>query len=117
MSDDPVLDALARLESALEDNVRRTAQMLARINEIRDQRAAGRTYTEIITTAPPPLMVELLTQSSQALDSAGAVVRRMEAQALYRDGLTMEEIARLFGVTRQRVSALLRDARLVEPKA
>jgi transcriptional regulator with XRE-family HTH domain len=27
---------------------------------------------------------------------------------LYREGLTMEEIARMFGVSRQRVSILLR---------
>ena len=31
------------------------------------------------------------------------------AWALHREGMTMDEIAKLFGVTRQRVSALLRE--------
>jgi DNA-binding transcriptional regulator LsrR (DeoR family) len=52
--------------------------------------------------------VQLLTQDSAALDIAGANVRRAEAEALYAEGLTMEQIAKSFGVTRQRVSALLR---------
>jgi transcriptional regulator with XRE-family HTH domain len=43
-----------------------------------------------------------------ALDTLGADVRRAEARALYEEGLTMEQIAEHFGVTRQRVSALLR---------
>jgi DNA-binding transcriptional regulator LsrR (DeoR family) len=38
-------------------------------------------------------------------------VRRAEAQALYAEGMTMEQIADRFGVTRQRVSTLLRKAR------
>jgi predicted transcriptional regulator len=36
-------------------------------------------------------------------------VRRTEARTLHREGLTMDQIAQLFGVTRQRVSALLRE--------
>ena len=46
----------------------------------------------------------------EALAEFGARVRRAEAVALYGEGMTMEEIAEKFGVTRQRVSALLRDA-------
>ena len=53
------------------------------------------------------VIVRLLTESSAALDTAGANVRRAEAEALYAEGLTMEQIAENFGVTRQRVSALL----------
>ena len=53
--------------------------------------------------------MQLLTQGSAALYIAGANVRRAEAEALYAEGLTMEQIARSFGVTRQRVSALLNN--------
>jgi DNA-binding transcriptional regulator LsrR (DeoR family) len=53
----------------------------------------------------------LLTESSKALDTSGSNVRRAEAQALHAEGMTMEQIAERFGVTRQRVSALLRKAR------
>ena len=65
-------------------------------------------YTELVAGGDGPLIVQLLTESSTALDSCGASVRRAEAKALYAEGLTMEEIAESFGVTRQRVSALLR---------
>ena len=115
--DDRLLHALDGLESALEDNVHRAAQMSARIRVIREERAAGASYTDIISRADPPLLVELLTESANALDSSGARVRRMEAHALHREGMTMEQIARLFGVTRQRVSALLRDVRLAQANA
>ena len=64
-------------------------------------------YTELVAGGDGPLIVQLLTESSTALDSCGASVRRAEAKALYAEGLTMEQIAASFGVTRQRVSALL----------
>jgi predicted transcriptional regulator len=53
--------------------------------------------------------VQLLTENARLLHAYGHRVRRTEARALHREGLTMDEIARLFGVSRQRVSALLRD--------
>jgi len=117
MTDDQLLASLERLEAALEANGRRAEQMNARIADIRRQRDAGRSYSEIVSEEHRPLVVELLTESAQALFSAGVLVRRMEAQALHREGMTMDQIARLFGVTRQRVSALLRDARLAQQHA
>jgi predicted transcriptional regulator len=56
------------------------------------------------------LIVQLLTESAETLHEHGSRVRRTEARALHREGLTMDQIARLFGVTRQRVSALLRES-------
>lgn len=58
-----------------------------------------------------PLIVQLLTESSQTPDEAGARVRRTKALALNDEGMTMDRIAVNFGVTRQRVSGLLSDAR------
>jgi len=108
---DPVLEALTALEAALDDNDRRHDQMRARIAVIRQQRAAGRSWRELVSGARRPLIVELLTECRQALDRAGVEVRRVEAQCLHREGMTMDEIARHFGVTRQRVSAILRSSR------
>ena len=45
----------------------------------------------------------------QHLIEAGARLRRLEAQVLYREGLTMEQIGALFGVSRQRIAELLQD--------
>jgi predicted transcriptional regulator len=107
---DAVLEAMAALEAVLEANTRRSQAMRERIGEIRALRLAGHSYREIVSAEQPPLIVELLTDSAQGLDRAGAEVRRTEARALHREGLTMDEIAELFGVTRQRISALLRAA-------
>ena len=109
-ADDPFDKALRDLERALDANARRMAQIKRRIAEIRRQRSAGRSYREIVEAAKGDLSVQLITEATQALDEFGARVRRTEALALYGEGMTMEEIAEKFGVTRQRVSALLRDA-------
>jgi len=107
---DPFDKALRDLERELDANARRMAQIKKRIAEIRRQRSAGRSYKEIVEGAKGDLSVQLITEATQSLDEVGARVRRTEALALYSEGMTMEEIATQFGVTRQRVSALLRDA-------
>jgi len=55
--------------------------------------------------------VELTRDNLATLVEAGSRLRRAEAHALHAEGMTMEQIAELFGVTRQRVSALLRSDR------
>jgi predicted transcriptional regulator len=85
--------------------------MRKRMALIRDRRAAGLGYRAIVAGETRPLVVELLSETARDLDSVGAQVRRAEARALHDEGMTMDEIARHFGVTRQRVSALLREAR------
>jgi hypothetical protein len=109
-SDDELLEALTALEKVLADNGRRTSLIKKRIAQLRRLRARDVPYTELVASEDGPLIVHLLTQSSAALDTSGANVRRAEAEALYAEGLTMEQIAKSFGVTRQRVSALLRNS-------
>jgi hypothetical protein len=113
-AEDEFLEALTALEEALEDHAGRSRLITKRLAQIRRGRAKGASYTEIVSNNDSPLIVQLLTESSIALDSCGADVRRAEARALYAEGLTMEQIAERFGVTRQRVSTLLRRAH--EPK-
>jgi len=111
VADDPFLDALVALEEVLADNARRETLIKRRIARLRRSRANGHPYTESVYSEDGPLIVQLLTENATALDTCGANVRRTEAQALHDEGLTMEQIAERFGVTRQRVSALLRAAR------
>ena len=110
MADDAFLKALTTLEAALADNHERAKLIKQRIAQLRRLRAKGTSYAEIVATRDGPLLVQLLTESSAALDTSGASVRRAEARALYSEGLTMDQIAEGFGVTRQRVSTLLRKA-------
>ena len=104
-----LLRALGDLEGALDANVERAGRMKLRIAQIRDALSSGRPLRDIVPAEEPPLLPELLSQSVENLSAYGSRVRRLEARALHREGMTMEQIAQLFGVTRQRVAALLRD--------
>ena len=105
---DPVLQALKDLAGALQANTERNRAILERIDVVTRLRDQGCSYREIVTNQNRPLIVEMATANLKALLAEGSRVRRVEARALYDEGLTMERIAQLFGVTRQRVSELLR---------
>ena len=105
---DPVLDALDALVEALHQNIAGDRDAVERAAHIRDERARGLSYRAIVSAEEPPLIVERVRESLDRLARHGAQFRRAEAHALHAEGMTMDEIAALFGVTRQRVSALLR---------
>lgn len=108
---DALLEALDSFVLALEASSERTARALEKAKRFRRLREQGLSCREIVAGSERPLMVELATSNLDALYEAGGRFRREEAEALHRDGLTMDRIAELFGVSRQRVSALLRQAR------
>ena len=107
-TDDPALAALSTLLDALTATERDLDAIRERAAHIERRRADGVSYRELVSTEEPPLIVQLLAGVHDRLNQAGADWRRREAQALHDEGLSMEAIADLFGVTRQRVSALLR---------
>ncbi len=110
-ADDPVLEALEQLTVALHENIRANEQALQRAEEIRRRRAADESYREIVSEEARPLIVELIADNINRLATAGSLLRREEARALRNEGLTMQAIGDLFGVTRQRISELLREPR------
>jgi hypothetical protein len=103
------MEALEDLDRALDQSLDMIQRMKERIVEIRRARASGLQLHDIVPHENTPLIVQLLTESTNLLHSYGNRVRRTEARALHREGMTMDQIAKLFGVTRQRVSALLRE--------
>lgn len=105
---DAFMEALDDLDRALDESIDMTGRMKERIAELRRAHAEGRQLREIVPNEQAPLLVQLLTESTNLLHSYGNRVRRTEARALHDEGMTMDQIAQLFGVTRQRVSALLR---------
>ena len=99
------LDELCATARQMIDNAE---QILERAAYIRAEREAGAPYREIVPAEPRPLIVELISATLSQLADAGSRWRRAEARALHGEGLTMDVIAQLFGVTRQRVSSLLK---------
>ena len=107
---DGMLQALDDLTAALRENTRRNGEVIARADKLRSARSKGSPWRELVSESERPLIVELLTQNMTALATAGSRLRRLEARVLHDEGLSMERIASLFGVSRQRISELLRES-------
>lgn len=101
--------ALKGIDEATRENVQRSNAIQGRVEWMQERLAEGVTPSELIREEPRPAMVEMITMNIEALQVLGSRLRQAEARALRADGVTMEEIAQLFGVTRQRISALLKQ--------
>jgi DNA-directed RNA polymerase sigma subunit (sigma70/sigma32) len=109
--DDAASMALDYLVETLEQIEVVAQQALARAELLERQREEGGSYRQIISSEERPPLVELVSRMIDVLIDAGGQFRRAEASALYDEGATMDEIGALFGVSRQRVSALLASTR------
>lgn len=101
--------ALRDLDRALEYSIAELASARQRVETVLAARMSGTLWREIVTSEQRPLVVESVTNVLDQLSAVGSKFRRAQAQALHHEGLSMERVAALFGVTRQRISALLRD--------
>ena len=97
---DDLVGALDRCINELHDARERAA-------ELRKQHDSGQDWAQIVTAETPPLIVERISTAMKTLAASGGRWRRAEALALYAEGLSINRIAALFRVTRQRVSALI----------
>jgi hypothetical protein len=104
-----LLDALAEIERSAGENAERSQAVKRRAAEMRRGLEAGTPLTDLVAAEPRPRIVELLSTNMATLETAGAELRVAQAIALRHEGLTIERIAELFGVTRQRISALLKQ--------
>jgi len=110
---DQVGDAAQRALENLVTELDRCAAELdharARAGNLLRKRAAGRPWLEIVTEESRPLVVESISTVLGSLATAGHAWRREQAVALHAEQVSINRIAALFGVTRQRISALLRE--------
>ena len=106
---DHATDALRELDRALQASITELTAARARVETVLASRSNGRSWREIVHQEERPLVVESVTSVLDQLSAVGSRFRRAQAKALHHEGLSMERVAALFGVTRQRVSALLRD--------
>ncbi|MGY1732186.1 hypothetical protein ACI798_11775 [Geodermatophilus sp. SYSU D01045] len=105
-------DAVAALEELVREIDRCAAELQdarTRAQQLLTQRRAGDSWLAIVTEESRPLVVERITTVLGALAGAGSVWRRAQARALQAEQVSINRIAAMFGVTRQRISALLRE--------
>lgn len=106
---DDAHEALTALDAVLEGTIAELQSARERLHKVLQARREGSPWRDIVDSEERPLVVESLSRVLDQLSVGGSRFRRAQAQALYAEGLSMERVANLFGVTRQRVSALLRD--------
>ncbi|WP_018332200.1 hypothetical protein [Actinomycetospora chiangmaiensis] len=105
---DEVDAALAELVAELATCITSLGAARERAAELQELRAGGMGWLEAVRAEEPPLIVERISGALESLNTVGGRWRRREAAALHGAGMSINEIARLFGVTRQRASVLVR---------
>lgn len=108
-ADDEVMVALDRLLEALDQNIGLARRCRERALHIGHERRRGRPYREIVPGGDE-LIVTMMRENLGLLGAAASQLQHAKAEALYAEGMTMEEIGQLFGVSHQRVSAMLKRA-------
>jgi hypothetical protein len=106
---DAAARALEGLVTELDACIGELQRARTRSEELLEQRQSGRPWIEIVTSESRPLVVESISAVLGSLATAGHAWRREQASALQGEQVSINRIAALFGVTRQRISALLRE--------
>ena len=98
------MDAIEQLLAVLDAIVREQPTIALRAAAIRRERAQGAPYSIIVPDEIPPLIVERTRDILKELGAASGRLQRAEAQALHAEGLSMDRIESLFGLTRQGIA-------------
>lgn len=107
--DDVAVESLERLVECIGTSIEELERARARAERLLADRRSGRPWLELVTAEARPLVVESISTVLGTLATAGHTWRREQAAALHREDVSINRIAALFGVTRQRISALLRE--------
>jgi hypothetical protein len=99
------LDALA---ASLRETADELAVLAVRADHLRQQIDDGMPLAQAMAAEERPLIISKLVEITDRLHATGGEVRRAEARQLQAEGHTHEQIANVFGVTRQRAGALLK---------
>jgi len=103
---DPVLEALEDVVVAARANVVTWMGVMDRADAVREQRRLGVRYRDMEVDAGIPI-IDAISGAQERLNAAAARFRRATANELHAEGMSAAEIARAFGVSRQRVANLL----------
>jgi hypothetical protein len=106
---DAVLDSIDGLLAAARENIVAWVGVMERAEQIREQRRSGVPYTEMQISSTTPPIIDAVSRNQERLGAAAAALRRALAHALNAEGMSHADIARAFGVSRQRVGMLLRN--------
>jgi len=104
---DEALACLSQLASSADELHRSVVQLTGLMSRSGGQ--APGAYTRTVPLSRRLAVIEQVSQAVRVLTQEGNRFRRLEAQALYAEGLTTAQLAAVLGVSRQRASALVRE--------
>jgi hypothetical protein len=100
--------ALRGLATELERTRTELKRLTDRAEKLARRVETGNPLGAAMAAEERPLIITQLVDITDRLHEVGGEVRRAEAEQLVAEGYTQDRIAAEFGVTRQRVGALLR---------
>jgi hypothetical protein len=107
-ADEAVLAALNEMTAALRALVSDADTMIERARVVAAQRRDGQPWVDVLFTDDARGVTGSLAEAADRIGRANSGVRRAQAAVLYRNGMSMERIGALLGISRQRVAILLR---------
>ncbi|MBV8979395.1 MAG: sigma-70 family RNA polymerase sigma factor [Acidimicrobiia bacterium] len=100
-----MLEAMGAAVGALRRFSHHTTEILDAFDRAAGMRETGASYGQIAEAER--LFVDFSSGQFKELYDALSKLRRSQARALYAEGMTMAQLGRLLGVTRQRIAVLL----------
>jgi hypothetical protein len=104
-----MVDALDDMVIALQATCHASQTAAEEATELRERSRTGTPLHEALKRNEGPALVQRISALQRRLSQAASRLRRVQARRLHGEGLTTEHIATIFGVSRQRISAILRD--------
>jgi hypothetical protein len=105
---DPTVAALDALLEVLELNAQERRVLARRLRDLRQARQGGMRWQDILWKEQAPGTMQVLSVMLARLSRASGLLRKELVSTLRAEGTSIPAIARMFGVTHQRVSNLLR---------
>jgi hypothetical protein len=106
--DDVAMVALDHLASAAEQSVNEIHAVQRDLDIMKEQRKRGWSWRRIVAEPGVPQPLTRVARLAAHLATAGGAFRRALARALRAEGMQVNGIADIFGVSRQRISTLVR---------
>ncbi len=108
LEEDPALEALAALSEAAVSSIGGLTEVNEKLISVRRQRCRGWSWRRIVSSSEMVDSLSSVARLAAELGRTSGEFRRSLARVLRHEGLQVTSIGRLLGVSRQRVSALVR---------